>query len=243
LEGLVDSLGPFNPAGTIGETYNNSPEALMGTWAEENGLDCFSEPTPAGCVNRIGFMGDFKAPSIRNVELTGPYFHNGGKLTIGQVVDFYMRGGDFPTTNAIHRDFNIMNLLQDTQALGGLTAQEQNDRILALIDFVLSLTDDRVRKEQAPFDHPEVFVPLDGRAPENTFGRPGFLAGTTGDCLGIAGAGACFRQIPAVGAAGMPAGGTVDAFMGVTNIRPGQPGFTCDASPGPVSQYCVEITP
>ena len=48
LEGLVDSLGPFNPAGTIGETYNMSPEMLMGTWASENGVDCYSEPIPAG---------------------------------------------------------------------------------------------------------------------------------------------------------------------------------------------------
>jgi cytochrome c peroxidase len=222
LEGLVDTLGPFNPAGTIGETYNNSPEALMGTWP---------------VVNRVGFMGDFKAAGLRNVELTGPYFHDGGKLTLAQVVDFYSRGGDFATTNATHRDFNIMNLEEDIQAK--MTPEQE----VALIDYLLTFTDERVRREQAPFDHPEIFVPLDGRAPENTFGRPGFVAGTTGDCLGIAGAGPCFRQIPAVGAAGLPAGGTVDSFMGVTNIRPNQPGFNCSASAGPVSHYCIVIDP
>ena len=37
----------------------------------------------------------FKTPGLRNVELTGPYFHNGGQATLMQVVDFYNRGGDF----------------------------------------------------------------------------------------------------------------------------------------------------
>ena len=38
--------------------------------------------------------GNFKVPSLRNVELTGPYFHNGGQATLEQVVAFYNRGGD-----------------------------------------------------------------------------------------------------------------------------------------------------
>jgi cytochrome c peroxidase len=257
LEGFVDTMGPFNPAATIGETFSMSEPHPMGTWMggtfDPTQSPCYTDPTALGCANRVGRAGSFKAPSIRNVELTGPYFHNGGKLTIGQVVDFYMRGGDFAETNTVHRDFNIMNLLEDGQALGGLSPAEQDERILALIDFVLTLTDERVRWEQAPFDHPEVFVPLDGRAPENSFGRPGFLAGTTGDCLGFAGAGPCFRQIPAVGAAGNPYGpdlipGTADdgtpptdGFLGVNTIRPNQPGFNCDPGVGAISQYCTHV--
>jgi cytochrome c peroxidase len=232
LEGYVDTIGPFNPAGIIGEIYNMAPPIPMGTWP---------------VVNRAGRAGSFKAPQLRIVELTGPYFHNGGKLTLAQVVDFYTRGGDFSETNAVHRDFNIMDLLQDGQALGGLTPAEQNARLVALVDFLLTLTDERVRNEQAPFDHPEIFVPLDGRSPENTFGRPGFVAGTTGDCLGVAGAGPCFRQIPAVGAAGLAPLGLppADSFLGVTNDRGtnGLTGFNCDASNGPISQYCIAITP
>jgi hypothetical protein len=38
--------------------------------------------------------GSFKVPTLRNVELTGPFFHNGGQSTLEQVVDFYDRGGD-----------------------------------------------------------------------------------------------------------------------------------------------------
>src|SRR5215475_4589128 len=33
--------------------------------------------------------GAFKTPSLRNVGLTAPYFHNGGKAMLEDVVDFY----------------------------------------------------------------------------------------------------------------------------------------------------------
>ena len=38
--------------------------------------------------------GTFKIPGLRNVELTAPYFHNGGELTLLDVVNFYARGGN-----------------------------------------------------------------------------------------------------------------------------------------------------
>jgi hypothetical protein len=227
LEGLVDTLGPFNPAGVIGETYNMSPEVLMGTRAagEE---ECVADPSAPGCVNRVGFMGSIKAAGLRGVELTGPYFHNGGKLTLAQVVDFYSRGGDFPTTNAIHRDFNIMNLEEDIQTQ--LTPEME----LALVDYLLTFTDERVRNEQAPFDHPEVFVPLDGTAPENTFGRPGFLANI---------ANGMFRQIPAVGAGGVAPLGlpAADGFLGVEVGDRNNP--NCSVVAGSISHYCLVISP
>ena len=84
--------------------------------------------------------GSFKSISLRNVELTGPYFHNGGQATLEQVVDFYARGGDF-ANNAI-RTFNI----NSTQKV-------------ALVAFLRALTDERVRHQRAPFDHPELCVP------------------------------------------------------------------------------------
>jgi cytochrome c peroxidase len=38
--------------------------------------------------------GSFKVPILRNVGLTPPYFHNGGRSNLSQVVEFYNRGGD-----------------------------------------------------------------------------------------------------------------------------------------------------
>lgn len=82
--------------------------------------------------------GAFKAPGLRNIELTAPYFHNGGQLTLRQVVDFYSRGGDF----------------------GGLPVLNLSDAEKeALVAFLQGLTDERVRFQRAPFDHPQLFVP------------------------------------------------------------------------------------
>ena len=45
----------------------------------------------------FGVDGAFKVPSLRNVALTAPYFHNGDVLTLRQVVELYGRGGNvFP---------------------------------------------------------------------------------------------------------------------------------------------------
>jgi len=202
LEGFTDSFGPFNPAGVLGEVMNSARGPEMATWPN---------------VNRVNAQGAFKAPPLRNVELTGPYFHTGSKLTLRQELDFYIRGGDFPVTNKAHRDFLIVNLSLEDEALGGCVdptivppgmpptsvpcsqagavpefTPEQKEVIFnAMIDFLLELTDERVKFERAPFDHPELFVPLDGKAPDNTFGRSGFLTR-----LGM------FRQVPAVGAGG-----------------------------------------
>jgi len=83
-------------------------------------------------------------PGLHNVELTGPYFHNGGKSTLRQVIEFYDDGGNFknPTLSPL-----ITPL--------GLSAPQQD----ALIAFLLSLTDERVRLQKAPFDHPQLFIP------------------------------------------------------------------------------------
>jgi len=38
-------------------------------------------------------FGMFKTPTVRNVELTAPYMHNGVYKTLEEVVDFYNKGG------------------------------------------------------------------------------------------------------------------------------------------------------
>lgn len=210
--------------------------------------------------NRVARNGAVKATQLRNVELTGPYFHTGSYLTLRQVVDFYMRGGDFPITNAEDRDPNLVNM--DLQAFGfgttiGLPDQFQDgvpDIIsqygsfpdtgtvpfpdgsfvsdsepanatpeaakVGLVGFLLSLTDPRVKFEQAPFDHPEIFLPLDGLAPDNTFGRAGFVNldddPSTGTVPPLAPpATPLFRHVPAVGAAGR--GTPLPNFLGISS--------------------------
>ncbi|HET8539980.1 MAG TPA: cytochrome c peroxidase [Anaeromyxobacter sp.] len=89
--------------------------------------------------------GSFKTASLRNVELTGPYLHNGGKSTLWQVMELYDDGGNFqnPTLSPLIRPI-------------GMTPAQ----VKALVAFLVSLTDERVLYERAPFDHPELVVPV-----------------------------------------------------------------------------------
>jgi cytochrome c peroxidase len=66
--------------------------------------------------------GTFKVPGLRNLELTAPYFHNGGQRIIRQVVEFYNRGGDFREHNVLNTDFEIGKLNLTDQQIDDLVA-------------------------------------------------------------------------------------------------------------------------
>ena len=84
--------------------------------------------------------GKFRTPSLREVELTGPYMHNGAFKTLEEVVAFYNNGGgDDPAKDPVLRPLE-------------LTEQEMTD----LIEFMLSLTGDPIIVE--PPDLPEYEV-------------------------------------------------------------------------------------
>ncbi len=72
----------------------------------------------------------FKTPTVRNVELTAPYMHNGVYRTLGEVVDFYNRGGGVGI-GAVREN---QTLPSDTL---GLARTEQD----ALVRFMQALTD------------------------------------------------------------------------------------------------------
>lgn len=135
-------LGGTDP---FGNPLSDSGMAQLGRFTDPNLQTPFGMfPT---CDSRINVTGTFKTPGLRNVELTGPYFHNGGQATLWQVVDFYNRGGDFGQQNIANLDPLIGNLQ--------LTDGQKTD----LVNFLLSLTDERVRWEKAPFDHPALCIP------------------------------------------------------------------------------------
>ena len=127
----------------------------------------------------------FKIPSLRNVELTGPYMHNGGMATLEQVVEFYTRGGNFTNdAKQVTRVFPLQNL------------QFSEKNRYDLIEFLKTLTDDRVRYEKAPFDHPEILV-LQGHEGNQVSVTPGTLHAHLAKDE--------FLLIPAVGATGTEA--------------------------------------
>jgi cytochrome c peroxidase len=103
----------------------------------------------------------FKTPTLRNIGLTAPYFHTGAKPTLEEVVEFYNNGGDVANPQ---RSADIRPL--------HLTRIEKT----ALVDFMRNaLTDCRVVKQRAPFDHPELPVP-------NGTNLPAVGAEGTGPC-------------------------------------------------------------
>ncbi len=147
----------------------------------------FVPPLPDGFLpidttpyaGRVTNFGAFKTPGLRNIAITGPYMHNGGFSTLRQVVDFYVRGGDFAITNLDDFDTQVapLGLLRDDGAIPGLpTPEELRD---GLVQFMMTLTDERVANEAAPFDHPEIFVPITGTAPVSPGNRAGLLADAT----------------------------------------------------------------
>ena len=69
--------------------------------------------------------GKFKVASLRNVELTGPYMHDGSLNTLEEVVEHYNAGGQ---TN-LYKDPLIRSL--------NLTLQEKED----IVNFLSTLTD------------------------------------------------------------------------------------------------------
>lgn len=154
----------------FGNPLAESRLALNGTFNQLLGEDPPVIPTGE---DNLGVEGAFKTPTLRNVELTAPYFHNGGQLTLEQVLDFYSRGGDF-------REGNFPGVLP----VLNLSVQDKQD----IVAFLKSLTDERVRFEKAPFDHPQLFIPN---------GHPGDQNSVTDDGTGKATD--TFLELPAVG--------------------------------------------
>ena len=116
-----------------------------------------STKKPVPVLGRHAIHGNFKAPNLRNVRYTGPYFHNGDSATLRHVVEFYTRGGNFPNTNFNDLDPDISGI-PPLRFPEFLPSAEQNIR--DLVNFVAhGLTDERVGLEQAPFDHPQLFIP------------------------------------------------------------------------------------
>jgi cytochrome c peroxidase len=75
-------------------------------------------------------VGAFRTPSLRNIELTAPYFHDGSAATLADVIRFYARGGnDNPG-----RDWELQQI--------NIDENEIND----LIEFLKSLTSEDLRR-------------------------------------------------------------------------------------------------
>jgi cytochrome c peroxidase len=86
-------------------------------------------------TDRDSDLGAFKTPSLRNVALTAPYFHDGSRKTLKDTVDFYVGGGN-----------SNPHLDKEVHALNFLTGQQRAD----LVSFMESLTGEMPKLPEAP---------------------------------------------------------------------------------------------
>jgi len=175
LQGLVPQ--PQSTEGCLRPTY---------AWLPTSAAAAAELANPA--TRRMLAVTDaaFKIPGLRNVALTGPFMHNGSMSTLEQVIEFYARGGNFK--GASHQFGTVFGqgLLQgDPQARADLKS------------FLESLTDERVRYERAPFDHPELKV-RHGHTGDRTRLTPGGLTAQLAqdDALLVPAVGAGGRSTP-----------------------------------------------
>ncbi len=124
-----------------------------------NGNGC----RPLNANEHMAIRGSFKTPGLRNLTLTGPYMHNGSKKSISEVIDFYNLGGHFNLAfnpdNCRNNNRNRCLIGQvdfDAEITAGVIRPEEVNDVIA---FLEALTDPRVAKEEAPFDHPQLCLP------------------------------------------------------------------------------------
>ena len=121
--------------GFVPPHYQDTEGEILGVLAdpkgnkidEDNGMyERFKNSYP----NAHYTKGMFKTPTIRNIELTGPYMHNGKYNTLEEVVDFYDHGG------AAGKGIELPQQTLSSDSLK-LTKYEKK----ALVSFMKTLTD------------------------------------------------------------------------------------------------------
>ncbi len=130
------------PQGGGGCAGCHGTEAFVSTRPENNGIDATSTTDlgvgGASSTIRQNLVGTFKNSSIRNIELTAPYMHDGRFSTLEQVVEHYNIG--------IQAHPNLSGILKDANGnpirLNFSTAQKN-----ALVAFMKTLTDTSVATE------------------------------------------------------------------------------------------------
>jgi cytochrome c peroxidase len=107
---------------------------------------------------RTDLCGQFKIPTLRNIAITAPYFHNSAIDTLTNAVRFYATRDSnpalwYPTVNGVVVKFNDLptNLRANVPVNrapfnSNLSAQEIDD----IVAFLLTLTDDRTAPANLP---------------------------------------------------------------------------------------------
>ena len=108
----------FDPGGSAEENMRQFPFAFSNGLPIENGDIGAGEWEPE-------FTGLFKAPTLRNIELTAPYMHDGRFETLEEVLEHYNEG-------VVENDWEFL-------PVGGLQLNDEDTE--AIIAFLKTMTD------------------------------------------------------------------------------------------------------
>ncbi len=129
--------GPFGPLSITKRLQQGDPTVAHLDLADP------VRPDEYAAVN-----GAYRASSLRNISLTGPYMHNGSMSSLEQVVQFYARGADFAHTN-------IADLSPEVLGVGALRNDPEEQA--AMVAFMANgLLDPRVANSSDVFSHPSL---------------------------------------------------------------------------------------
>nr|WP_198999826.1 cytochrome c peroxidase [Flavobacterium sp. ASV13] len=116
--------------GTVPPNFDRSESEILGTPNKNKKLD--GDLGKFVITQAAIHKNSFKTPTIRNIELTAPYMHNGVYKTLEEVIDFYDQGG------GLGLGFDVPNQTLPEDKLN-LSDKEKKQ----LIAFMRTLTDSK----------------------------------------------------------------------------------------------------
>ena len=123
-------------AGLVPPYYKDSESEVLGVLKNPRTIHKELDDDKGRITNGIHtesawmYVNAFKTTTVRNIEVTAPYFHNGAYKTLEEVIDFYNNGGG----NGV--GLNVTNQTLSEDSLNLSEAEKQD-----LIAFLKSLTD------------------------------------------------------------------------------------------------------
>lgn len=149
-EGISEDSPPFDERASIRQSAVFQIEGAV-----VNGVDSDDPANDAGAYSvtgRTGDLGAFRSPSLRNVEVTGPYMHDGRFPTLDSVVEHY--------NWSVKPHPNLDPRLRF--AVAGIAIPESQK--VALVEFLKTLTDHQLLQD-SKFNDPFLRKSDDDRKP------------------------------------------------------------------------------
>ncbi|WP_456313347.1 cytochrome-c peroxidase [Pseudomonas shirazensis] len=124
--------------GTVPPNFSKSESEILGVPNKNKKLD--GDLGKFVITQAAIHKNSFKTPTIRNIELTAPYMHNGVYKTLEEVIDFYNDGG------GIGLGFDVPNQTLPEDKLNLSDKEKQQ-----LIAFMRTLTDKKYSKQRSDY--------------------------------------------------------------------------------------------